>query len=67
GAVDEKEVVQNKFFEEKSLIGPDFLLKSHTKKQNRKKVDQTPLNVEDLESKKTEEETSLPREKFQLF
>ncbi|ATO57989.1 heme biosynthesis protein HemY [Bartonella sp. 1-1C] len=67
GVVDEKEVIKNKSFEEKSSIGPDFLLKSRTKKQNRKKVDQIPLSVEDLESKEAEEESSLPREKFQLF
>ncbi|WP_407965460.1 heme biosynthesis protein HemY [Bartonella sp. C271] len=67
GTVNEKKVIKDKSFEEKSLVGPDFLLKSHTKKQNRKKIDQILLNAEDLESKEEEERISLPREKFQLF
>ncbi|CBI76998.1 conserved protein of unknown function [Bartonella clarridgeiae 73] len=63
----EKEAVKDKSFEKKSSIGFDFLLKSQTKKKNRKKGDQTHLNVENLEGNETEEEASLPKEKFQLF
>ncbi|AQX28548.1 MULTISPECIES: heme biosynthesis protein HemY [unclassified Bartonella] len=65
--VDEKEAVKNKSFEEKPSIGRDFLLNSQLKKQNKKKGDQTNLNVENLESKEAKEGAFLPKEKFQLF